>query len=81
MPSKLEQLKAMTQVVGGQVEVFTGDISEATGFMESGDLRVLAVLADERLPRQVRQHPHRQGAGHRRGWSQLARFLHAQGRR
>lgn len=42
--------EAMTQVVGGHVDVFTGDISEAQGFMESGDLRVLAVLADERLP-------------------------------
>jgi putative tricarboxylic transport membrane protein len=42
--------EAMTQVVGGQVDAFTGDISEVTGFMESGDLRVLAVLANERLP-------------------------------
>ncbi|ERS91557.1 Bug family tripartite tricarboxylate transporter substrate binding protein [Halomonas sp. PBN3] len=42
--------EAMTQVVGGHVDAFTGDISEAQGFMESGDLRVLAVLAEERLP-------------------------------
>lgn len=42
--------EAMTQVVGGQVDAFTGDLSEATGFMESGDLRVIAVMADERLP-------------------------------
>lgn len=42
--------EALTQVVGGQVDAFTGDISEATGFMDSGDLRVIAVLADERLP-------------------------------
>lgn len=42
--------EAMTQVVGGQVDAFTGDLSEVTGFMESGDLRVLAVLADERVP-------------------------------
>lgn len=42
--------EAMTQVVGGQVDAFTGDVSEATGFMESGDLRVLAVLSEERLP-------------------------------
>ncbi|MBW0147071.1 Bug family tripartite tricarboxylate transporter substrate binding protein [Marinobacter arenosus] len=42
--------EAMTQVVGGQVTAFTGDISEVTGFMDSGDLRVLAVLAEERLP-------------------------------
>ncbi|MGR4068540.1 Bug family tripartite tricarboxylate transporter substrate binding protein [Billgrantia sp. C5P2] len=42
--------EAMTQVVGGHVDAFTGDISEAQGFLESGDLRVLAVLSDERLP-------------------------------
>ncbi|WP_404326463.1 tripartite tricarboxylate transporter substrate binding protein [Cobetia sp. UIB-001] len=42
--------EAMTQVVGGHVNAFTGDISEAHGFLESGDLRVLAVLSDERLP-------------------------------
>jgi putative tricarboxylic transport membrane protein len=42
--------EAMTQVVGGHVDAFTGDITEAQGFMESGDLKVLAVLAEERLP-------------------------------
>ncbi|MEJ2044912.1 MAG: tripartite tricarboxylate transporter substrate-binding protein [Reinekea sp.] len=42
--------EAITQVVGGHVDAFTGDISEATGFWESGDLRILAVLAEERLP-------------------------------
>lgn len=42
--------EAMTQVVGGQVDAFTGDLSEVTGFMESGDLRVLAVLSDDRVP-------------------------------
>ncbi|MHB0776430.1 Bug family tripartite tricarboxylate transporter substrate binding protein [Halomonas sp. WWR20] len=41
--------EAMTQVVGGHVDAFTGDISEVQGFLESGDLRVLAVLAEERL--------------------------------
>lgn len=42
--------EALTQVIGGHVDAFTGDVTEAQGFMESGDLRVLAVLADERLP-------------------------------
>lgn len=42
--------EALTQVVGGHVDAFTGDITEAQGFMESGDLRVLAVLSEERLP-------------------------------
>ncbi|EDP61291.1 hypothetical protein BAL199_07043 [alpha proteobacterium BAL199] len=42
--------EAVTQLIGGHVQAFTGDISEAKGFMESGDLRVLAVLSPERLP-------------------------------
>ncbi|WP_245686123.1 Bug family tripartite tricarboxylate transporter substrate binding protein [Terasakiispira papahanaumokuakeensis] len=42
--------EAMTMVVGGHVDAFTGDISEVKGFMESGDLRVLAVLSEQRLP-------------------------------
>ncbi len=42
--------EAVTQLIGGHVKAFTGDISEALGFMKSGDLRVLAVLAPERLP-------------------------------
>ncbi|TVU73541.1 Bug family tripartite tricarboxylate transporter substrate binding protein [Cobetia crustatorum] len=42
--------EAITQVVGGHVQAFTGDISEIQGFMESGDLKVLAVLSEERLP-------------------------------
>ncbi|ALM51967.1 hypothetical protein BJB45_05105 [Halomonas huangheensis] len=42
--------EALTQVVGGHLDAFTGDISEARGFWESGDLRILAVLAPERLP-------------------------------
>jgi len=42
--------EAITQVVGGHVDAFTGDISEAAGFWESGDLRIIAVLAETRLP-------------------------------
>jgi putative tricarboxylic transport membrane protein len=49
--------EALTQVVGGHVDAFTGDISEAQGFMESGDLRVLAVLSEERLPGDLSEIP------------------------
>ena len=49
--------EALIQVVGGQVDAFTGDISEIKGFMESGDLRVLAVLSEERLPEPFDQIP------------------------
>ncbi|WP_114418926.1 Bug family tripartite tricarboxylate transporter substrate binding protein [Marinospirillum perlucidum] len=49
--------EAMTQVVGGHVDAFTGDITEVQGFLESGDLRVLAVLSEERLPGQYADIP------------------------
>jgi len=42
--------EALVQVVGGHIDAFTGDVSEIKGFMESGDLRVLAVLSEARLP-------------------------------
>ncbi len=41
---------AVTQLLGGKVQAFTGDLSEAIGFVEAGDIRVLAVLSPERIP-------------------------------
>ncbi len=42
--------EAVTQLLGGHVQAFTGDLSEAKGFVDSGDIKVLAVLAPDRLP-------------------------------
>jgi putative tricarboxylic transport membrane protein len=36
-------------LLAGSVQAFTGDASEAKGFVDSGDIRVIAVLAPERL--------------------------------
>jgi len=41
---------AITQTIGGHTQAMTGDISEAVGFIKSGDVRVVAVFTDERLP-------------------------------
>ena len=41
---------AITQTIGGFSQAMTGDISEVVGFLKSGDVRVLAVLTDERVP-------------------------------
>ena len=41
--------EAVTQLLAGSVQAFTGDISEAKGFVDSGDLKVIAVLSPERL--------------------------------
>ena len=40
---------AVTQMLGGHIGAVTTDIGEITSFIEAGDARVLAVMADERL--------------------------------
>ncbi len=42
--------EAVTQMLGGHVSAMTGDLSEVLGFLEAGDVRILAVLSEERLP-------------------------------
>ncbi|WP_425428465.1 Bug family tripartite tricarboxylate transporter substrate binding protein [Acuticoccus kandeliae] len=42
--------EAITQLLAGSLQAFSGDASEAKGFVDSGDIKVLAVLAPERLP-------------------------------
>lgn len=42
--------EAVTQLLAGSVQAFSGDASEAKGFVDSGDIKVIAVLAPERLP-------------------------------
>ncbi|EYD72689.1 Bug family tripartite tricarboxylate transporter substrate binding protein [Limimaricola hongkongensis] len=49
--------EAVTQLLGGALQAFTGDLSESTGFVDSGDIRVLAVLAPERLEGEFSQMP------------------------
>jgi len=41
---------AITQTVGGFTQAMTGDMSEIVGFVNSGEVRVLAVLTEERVP-------------------------------
>ncbi|HSM19271.1 MAG TPA: tripartite tricarboxylate transporter substrate-binding protein [Hyphomicrobiales bacterium] len=49
--------EAVTQLLGGHVQAFSGDISEAKGFVDSGDLKILAVLAPDRLPGEFDKFP------------------------
>lgn len=41
--------EAMTGLLSGAVDVMSGDFSELRGFYDSGDCRILAILAPERL--------------------------------
>lgn len=49
--------EAVTQLLAGSVQAFTGDISEAKGFVDSGDIRVIAILSPERLPGEFASFP------------------------
>ena len=40
----------VTQTVGGFTQAMTGDMSEVVSFLANGDIRVIAVLTDERVP-------------------------------
>ena len=41
---------AVTQMMGGQIDVVSTDMGEIAGFVESGDIRILAALSDEPIP-------------------------------
>ncbi|MEP3329790.1 tripartite tricarboxylate transporter substrate-binding protein [Sedimentitalea sp.] len=41
--------EAMTGLLSGSVEALSGDFSEMLGFLESGDIRIIGIMAPERL--------------------------------
>ena len=41
---------AITQTIGGFTQAMTGDMSEVISFLKNGDVRILAVMTDERVP-------------------------------
>ncbi|QFT62058.1 tripartite tricarboxylate transporter substrate binding protein [Roseivivax sp. THAF30] len=41
---------AVTQMMGGQIDVVSTDLGEIAGFVDSGDIRVLAALSDDPIP-------------------------------
>ena len=41
---------AVTQLLAGNVQIFTGDVSEIKGFVDAGDIKIIAVLSPDRLP-------------------------------
>ena len=42
--------EAITQLLGGHIQAYSGDISEILGQWEAGNIRPLAALSEERLP-------------------------------
>ena len=48
---------AITGLLGGSIQVYTGDIGEMASHLEAGTMRILAVMAPERLPAPYAAYP------------------------
>jgi putative tricarboxylic transport membrane protein len=49
--------ESIAALMGGHIQVYTGDVAEMSGRMEDGKFRILAVLAEERLPEEFSDVP------------------------
>lgn len=65
---------AVAGLLGGSIEVYTGDAGEMVSHLEAGDLRVLAVMADERLDPPFDQIPTAKELGYDVSWTILRGF-------
>lgn len=66
--------EAQTALLGGHIQAYSGDISEAQGLLESGHIRVLAVMSEERLPAPFSEIPTAKEQGHDFNWPILRGF-------
>ncbi len=66
--------EAFTALLGGHVQVVSGDASEATSQLEAGKIRVLAVLAEQRLPGQLASIPTAKEQGYNVSWPIIRGF-------
>ena len=60
--------EAQIALLGGHIQIYSGDISEVLGLLESGRLRVLAVMSDERLPGRFADVPTAREQGYDLSW-------------
>jgi putative tricarboxylic transport membrane protein len=60
--------EVMTALLGGFVQVFPGDISEVKGQLDAGQVRVLAVMGEKRLPDELSSIPTAIEEGYNAKW-------------
>ncbi|MGR3481472.1 Bug family tripartite tricarboxylate transporter substrate binding protein [Salipiger marinus] len=65
---------AIAALLGGSIEVYTGDVGEMVPYLDSGDLRVLGVLAPERLDAPFNEIPTAKEQGFDVEWTILRGF-------
>lgn len=66
--------EAISNLIGGNIEVYTGDISELRAHVNSGKMRVLAVLSDQRLPAPFQHVPTAKEQGFDVNWTLFRGF-------
>jgi len=64
-----------TALLGGHVGVISGDIAVAAPYVEAGDVRVLALLADERLEGKLSSFPTAKEQGYNVSWPVIRGFF------
>lgn len=65
---------AIAALLGGSIEVYTGDVGEIVPYLDSGDMRVLAMLSPERLEAPFDQIPTAKEQGYDVEWTILRGF-------
>ncbi|MBH79879.1 MAG: tricarboxylic transporter [Gammaproteobacteria bacterium] len=60
--------EAQVALLGGHIQVYSGDISEVVGLLESGRVRILAVMSDARLPGRFAEVPTAKEQGFDLSW-------------
>lgn len=66
--------EALTALLGGHVQVMTGDASEAIPHLQAGKIRILAVMADKRLDGVLKDIPTAKEQGHDISWPIIRGF-------
>ncbi|QQF51699.1 tripartite tricarboxylate transporter substrate binding protein [Campylobacter fetus subsp. venerealis] len=61
--------ESLTALLGGHIQIYSGDISELSGQLDSGKYRVLAVLSNQRLDGKFKELPTAKEQGYDVVWS------------
>lgn len=65
---------AIASLLGGSIEVYTGDVGEMVPYLDSGDMRILATLSPERLDAPFDQIPTAKEQGYDVEWTIMRGF-------
>jgi len=60
---------AIAGLLGGSIELYMGDVGEMVSHLDAGTMRILAVLADERLPEPFAKYPTAKELGYDAEWT------------